>query len=319
MRERKYQTEFLLRGSPHVHSPLTTRKAMFGVIFALVPAMVASLIFFKLDAVRLYLTCCVFCVASEALVQRFRGRKIAVFDGSALLTGILLAMILPPKLPIYAAAMGSIFAIVLGKQMFGGLGYNIWNPALLGRAFLTAAYPVAMTTWTQPFTDATTQATPLAAMKYNQVGTPLMDLLTGNISGSLGETSALALILGGLFVVLAGYADWRIATGMLATVFCVTGLRFLAGAEGAASPVFHLLSGGMLIGAFFMATDPVTSPMTKAGRWIFGIGSGALVVLIRVFGGYPEGVMYAILLMNSVRPLLDRWTVPKTFGQKAKA
>ena len=308
--------QFILESSPHSHSSLTTQKAMFGVVIGLVPAMVASVIFFGARAAVLLGVCSVSCVASEALVQRLRKRKMAVMDGSALLTGILLALVLPPALPVYAAIIGSVFAIVIGKQLFGGLGCNIFNPALLGRAFLTGAYPVLLTTWSSPnFADATTSATPLAAMKFSQEGTPLLNLLLGNVSGSLGETSAVALIIGGAFILVFGYADWRIPTGMLGTVFCLGGLAWILGGGKYPSPAFHLLSGGLLIGALFMATDPVTSPVTKAGRWIFGVAAGVLVLLIRLWGGYPEGVMFSVLIMNSVRPLLDRWTIPRTFGQ----
>ncbi|HNT34608.1 MAG TPA: RnfABCDGE type electron transport complex subunit D [bacterium] len=297
---------------------MTTRKAMLAVLLALLPAIVASGIVFGYRALALIVVCGAVCVITEAAFQYFTGRKVCIQDGSALLSGVLLALILPANLPFYQAVVGSAFAMLFGKHLFGGLGRNIWNPALLGRAFLMAAYPVSMTNYPR-LPDAVTQATPLAAMKFNQEPTSLLSLFFGNVSGSLGETSAVALIIGGVLLIWLRYADWRIPTGMLGAVIAITGANWVIRQGQVASPLFHLLSGGLLIGAFFMATDPVTTPVTKLGRWIFGLGVGFLVALIRLKGGYPEGVMFAILLMNSVRPLLDRLTVPKTFGQKRVA
>lgn len=314
MSENERTSEFILKSSPHAHSGLTTRKAMGAVIVALLPAIAASGIVFGYRALALIVICGAACVMTEGLFQSLTGRRVLVQDGSALLSGVLLALLLPANLPFYQAVVGSFFAMIFGKHLFGGLGRNIWNPALLGRALLMAAYPVTMTSYpTLP--DAITQATPLAAMKFNQEMTPVFRLLLGNVSGSLGETSAAALIIGGVFLLWLRYADWRIPTGMLGSVVVITGANWIIRQGEVASPLFHLLSGGLLIGALFMATDPVTTPVTRLGRWIFGIGAGVLVALIRLKGGYPEGVMFAILLMNSVRPLLDRWTVPKTFGE----
>jgi electron transport complex protein RnfD len=261
-------------------------------------------------------------------------------------TGLLLALVLPPRLfPTQVAGgsagaaeltwlgvvtIGAVFGIAIGKQVFGGLGSNIFNPALIGRAFLMAAFPTFLTTWTMPVTldavsaatssaaDAVTGATPLAAWKFAQHMTPLAKLFLGNIPGSLGETSALALLLGGLFLLVKRYADWRTPVGMLGTVAALTGGLWLYDPKHYASPAFHLLAGGLLLGAFFMATDPVTTPVTKVGRWVFGIGAGALTVLIRLKGGLPEGVMYSILLMNSVTPLVNRFTRPRQFGEQRR-
>jgi len=315
MSEQERVSEFILKSSPHAHSGLTTQKAMRGVLIGLAPAIVAAVFVFGVRALALILVCGAVCLGSEFACQKLAKGPITITDYSALLTGVLLALILPSNLPFYQAVAGAIFAILVGKMIFGGLGRNIWNPALLGRAFLMAAYPVDMTTYPALTADATTSATPLSAMKFSQIGTSISDLFFGNVSGSLGETSALALIIGGVFLLWFKYADWRIPTGMIGTVVAITGGAWMFSQGQFPSPLFHLLSGGLLIGAFFMATDPVTSPVTKRGRWIFGFGAGVFAALIRLKGGYPEGVMFGILLMNSVRPLLDRWTVPKTFGQ----
>jgi electron transport complex protein RnfD len=256
---------------------------------------------------------------SEALINLLKGESFTVKDGSAAITGLLLALILPPSFSIGGGILGSVFSIVIGKQVFGGLGFNIFNPALLGRAFLQASFPVEMTSWTNPFTekyvDAVTTATPLGLFKFEKQLTGYVDLLTGNIGGSFGETCAVAIIIGGIYLLIKKYADWRIPFSFLSTVFVIGGVFWLINPQTYPDPVFHLLSGGLLIGAFFMATDMVTSPVTKKGSWIFGFGCGLLVVIIRLYGGLPEGVMYAILLMNSVTPLINRYTRPKIFGE----
>jgi electron transport complex protein RnfD len=217
--------------------------------------------------------------------------------------------------------LGSIVAITIGKHVFGGLGYNIFNPALLGRAFLQASFPVAMTTWTNPNTiqltnvDAVTTATPLGLFKFEGVLTKHFDLLFGNIGGSLGETSAIAIIIGGVFLIVMRYADWRIPVSILGTVIVLAALFWFIDPVKYPDPLFHILSGGLLLGAFFMATDMVTSPVTVKGSWIFGIGAGIILVMIRNYGGLPEGVMYSILLMNSLTPIINRYTRPRYFGE----
>lgn len=311
----KRNKNFLLSTSPHIHKGVTTSEVMRGVVLGLVPAIGTSLYFFRFHALYLLATCVSTSLFCEVVTQRLSGKKITLNDGSALVTGVLMALILPPTFPLFAAVLGTAFAIIIGKHIFGGLGYNIFNPALLGRAFLVATYPVLMTTWTSPIGyEATTSATPLAAAKFDNIITSLDKLLLGNIAGSLGETSALVLLIGGVWLILKRYADWRVPVGMLSTVAIIGGIIWLFNPSGYPSPLFHLLSGGLLLGAFFMATDPVTSPVTKRGRWIFGIGAGVLVVVIRIWGGYPEGVMYSILLMNAATPLLNRYTVPVQFG-----
>ncbi len=250
-----------------------------------------------------------------------KSEKITISDGSAIITGILLALTLPPSFRLTSAALGSIVAISLGKHIFGGLGYNIFNPALLGRAFLQASFPVAMTTWSNPITskysaiDAVSTATPLGAFKFEKVFTNYSDLLFGNIGGSLGETSAIAILIGGIFLLILKNADWRIPLSLMSTVFIFGGIFWLINPNHYPDPLFHLLSGGLLFGALFMATDMVTSPITPKGSWIYGIGIGVLVVIIRLFGGLPEGVMYSILLMNGVTPLINRYTHPRIFGE----
>lgn len=303
----------LLSTSPHVKNSLTVRRLMLDVIIALIPAMVVSVYFFRLRAVELIVTCALVSLATEFVFLRLRGRELPN-DLSALLTGILLALVLPPGLPLWAAAMGAVFATVFGKQIFGGLGSNIFNPALIGRAFLMATFPVLMTTWLYPLTlDVVTGASPLGLMKFQAEATPLIKLLLGNVSGSLGETSALALVIGAVYLIIRRTIDWRIPCYYLGTVVVFGGIAFLFN-PAVGNPLFHLLAGGLMLGAFFMATDPVTSPITKQGRILFGIGGGVLVMAIRLWGGYPEGVMFSILFMNAVTPLLNRYIRPRILG-----
>jgi len=243
---------------------------------------------------------------------RLMGRKF-VMDGSAVITGLLLALCLPPKLPLWMAAIGAAFAIAFAKCAFGGLGYNIFNPALIGRAFLMASWPVAMTTWTKPLTyDAITTATPLGLWKMQNIATPSINLALGNVSGCIGETSAIAILIGGVFLIAKRYIDWRTPLSYIGTVAVLT---FVLGQD----PLFHILAGGLFLGAFFMATDYVTTPVTRKGRIIFGVGAGVIVVVIRLIGGYPEGVCYSILLMNAFTPLIDRHVRPQVYGVKRKS
>ncbi len=306
-----YRTSY----SPHIHTGTKTSEVMRGVVLALLPAVGAAIYYFRFDAVFLLLTTILTSLGSEALMQWILGRDVDLSDNSALVTGILIALVLPPEIPLYAAGLGSVFAIVIGKQLFGGLGKNIFNPALIGRAFLVSAYPVLLTTWTKPVGfDAVTSATPLAAAKFDNIYTPLGRLFLGNIYGSLGETSALALLLGGLYLLWKGYMDWRIPVSAFTSLLILTGVLWWINPGEYGSPLFHALAGGFMIGAIYMATDPTTSPITKGGRWIFGAGVGVITVVIRIWGGYPEGVMYSILLMNAFRPLIDRFTTPTPLG-----
>ena len=302
---------------------MSTSKMMYGVCLALIPAVIASVIFFGWRAVILMVVCMSTCVFAEAFFQKLRGKKISVDDGSALLTGLLLAMVVPPNLTAWQAILASIFAIGIGKEIFGGLGCNIFNPALLGRAFLSAAFPTSMTVYTAPFyksmisresIDALTCATPLGLMKFEGMTTDVWSLFIGNVAGSVGETSALALLIGGIFILIKRYADWRIPVSFIGSVCILGGILHFISPEKYPGILFHLFAGGMMIGALFMATDPVTSPVTRLGKWMFGIGCGVLVIVIRTWGGQPEGVMYAILLMNGLTPVINLATKPRRYG-----
>jgi electron transport complex protein RnfD len=297
--------ELIVTSSPHVRAQDSVKKIMWSVVIALLPAVFAAVYFFKARAISVVLTAVAGAVLTEYIFQKIRNKKITIEDGSAVVTGLLLALTLPPSIPLWTAFFGSVVAIGLGKQVFGGIGQNPFNPALVGRAFLTAAYPVLMTTWT---IDGVSTATPLAQMKADGIATDTWNLFVGQIGGSLGETSALALLLGFSYLLYKGYVNWRIPLAMIGTVFLGT---FAFGTD----PIFHLFAGGLMIGALYMATDMVSTPTTKVGRWIFGIGAGLLVVIIRLWGGYPEGVMYSILLMNTAVPLINRYTRPRSLGE----
>jgi electron transport complex protein RnfD len=300
---------------------------MYRVLVALVPAILVSLYFYRLRAVLLYLVTTAVCLATEAAFFWARKRpQSSLLDGSAVITAVLLAMCLPPTLPLEMAAIGAVIAIGIGKQVFGGLGYNIFNPALVGRAFLAAAFPAAMTTWIPPSTlavDTATYATPLADLRFHDAvlrGTlaSLQDLFFGNIGGTLGGTSALVLLIGGAYLLVRKTIDWRIPAGVIGSISIFTGIFWLAAPDRYASPLFHMLSGGLLLGALFMATDYVTSPLAPSAKWIYAIGIGLVSGLIRLFGGYPEGIMYAILFMNTFVPLLETLMRPRILGERRR-
>lgn len=313
----------ILSSSPHQFAPQSIPKIMWSVVGALIPAVAMAVFYFGVRTLWMIFVCVLAALVTEALINRLRGAAFTIKDGSAVITGLLLALTLPPSFPYSLGVIGAVFAIAIGKQVFGGLGYNIFNPALLGRAFLQASFPVQMTTWTLPNTakfsmvDTITAATPLGQFKFERILTDYQDLLVGNTSGCLGETSALALIIGGLYLIVRKYADWRIPVSFLGTVFIIGALFWLIRPSQYPGPIFHLLSGGLMLGAFFMATDMVTSPITPKGSWIFGAGAGLILIIIRLYGGLPEGVMYAILLMNALTPLINRYTTPKPFGEVA--
>ena len=304
---------FLLSPAPHIRDNKSVTIIMCVVMLALLPATLGGVYFFGWSAAILVLLSVISAVATKLVMNKMMKREVSIMDGSAALTGLLLALCVSPSLPYYQVVFGAIFAIIIGKQLFGGLGFNVFNPALVGRAFLAAAFPVHMTTWANAFAyrglDAVTQATPLAAMKFSGQGTSYLALFYGNVGGCIGETSVLLLLLGGLYLLYKGIIDWRIPISYLGTVAV---LSFVFKAD----PIFHLLAGGLLLGAFFMATDYVTSPITAKGMWIFGIGAGILVVIIRLFSGLPEGVMYSILFMNAFVPLINRYTRPRILGRK---
>jgi len=311
----------ILSSSPHFATTDSVPKIMWMVVVALLPAVAMSVYYFGMAAIIMIATCMLTALVTEIIMNKMKGEPITISDGSAAITGLLLALTLPPSFSLSSATLGSFFAIAIGKQVFGGLGFNIFNPALLGRAFLQASFPVAMTTWSFPVTDkyanidAVTAATPLGQFKFEKILTEFPELFFGNISGSLGETSAIAILIGGLFLLVKKYADWRIPVSYLGSVFLIGGLFWLVAPEKFPNPVFQLFAGGLMLGAFFMATDMVTSPITTLGSWIFGAGAGLILVVIRLFGGVPEGVMYSILLMNALTPMINRYTRPKYFGE----
>lgn len=314
--------------SPHIHGGDSISKNMYGVLIALVPAFLVSLYFFGLGALVVTAASVFFCVLFEYLIQKFLMKKQpTICDGSAILTGVLLAFNLPSNLPLWIIMIGALAAIGIGKMSFGGLGNNIFNPALTGRIFLLISFPAQMTTWplvdatnTFPmtYTDATTGATVLSMMKEGGVESlpKLTDMLLGNMGGSLGEVSALALLLGMVYMLWKKIITWHIPVSIFATVFIFTGIMYLINPVQYANPFVHLLSGGMMLGAIFMATDYVTSPMSKNGMIVFGIGIGILTTVIRLFGSYPEGMSFAIFIMNGVTPLINSYMKPKHFGGK---
>jgi electron transport complex protein RnfD len=300
---------------------------MYAVILSLLPAVLASIYFFRWRALLLYACCIIGGLATEALFLWIRKKPMnSLWDGSVIITGLLLAMTLPPALSLDSAVIGAVVAVGLGKHVFGGLGHNIFNPALVGRAFLQTAFPVAMTTWTAPATlsvDAVTFATPLGHLKFDAAlleGTlsPGKDLFWGNVGGSLGETSAIALLIGASFLFYKKAIDWKIPAGIILSLTVFTGIFWLVNPDTFATPLFHLMAGGLILGAFFMATDMVTSPITPKGTWIYAAGIGLLVGLIRLFGGLAEGVMFSILFMNMCVPLLNRFSRPRILGEGRK-
>ena len=306
-----------LTSSPHVHSRWSTKQAMWFVIYALIPAVISSVIFFGFYQLLIIAVSVGFAVGTESLIKYIRKREITITDGSGIITGLLLGLIVPPDFNLVFVAIGSIVAIGIGKEVFGGLGYNIFNPALVGRAFLQAAFPVQMTTWIKPnfAVDSVSTATPLSAFKFDSVFAEMNSMFFGNIGGSLGETSAIAVLLGGIFLIVIGVVNWRIPLSMFLGIIIFGGIFWMINPAVYPNPLFHILAGGFLFGAFFMATDWVTSPLTAKGMWIFGLGISLVVVMIRLFGGLPEGVMYAILLMNAFVPLINRYTRPRIFGE----
>ncbi|MBI5810782.1 MAG: RnfABCDGE type electron transport complex subunit D [Deltaproteobacteria bacterium] len=316
--------KLIVSSSPHFLTDESIPKIMHTVVAALLPAVAASVYFFGWRALLLIVICIAACLLTEYGFQKARNRPIKIHDGSAIITGMLLGMTLPPGFPIFGAILGSVFAIGIGKQLFGGLGYNIFNPALLGRAFLMATYPVLTTTWVQPRTvqkavDAVSAATPLALMKFEGKLTPLLDLFIGNTAGSIGETSAIAILIGGLYLRYKGYVNWKLPLGYLGSMAFLGGVFYLYDPSRYPGPLFHILSGGAMLAAWFMVTDMVTSPVTPVGQWIFAVIGGLMAVIIRLFGGLPEGVMYSILFMNAFVPLINKHTRPRVFGEGIKA
>ena len=313
--------------SPHIHGGDSISKNMYGVLIALIPAFLVSLYYFGLGALIVTLVSVVSCVLFEYLIQKFIMKKEpTICDGSAILTGVLLAFNVPSNLPVWIIVLGALFAIGVAKMSYGGLGNNVFNPALAGRAFLLISFPAQMTTWplvdaTSAFpltyTDAETGATVLSLLNEGVKELPsYTSLLIGNHGGSLGEVSAIALLLGFAYMLWKKIITWHIPVTIIVTVFAFTGIMYWANPEAYASPFIHILSGGLMLGAIFMATDYVTSPMTKKGMVIYAVGIGLLTSIIRLFGSYPEGMSFAILIMNSLTPLINAYVKPKHFGEK---
>ena len=307
----QYQIRLSMSVSPHIKHSSDVPDIMLDVVIALLPALAGALYFFRVQAALVIGVCIISAWVTEYVCARWIFKtRLMTDDWSAVIAGLLLAFCLPPGIPLWCAAIGGVCAIFFGKMLFGGLGQNIFNPALVGRAILLASWPVHMTTWTMPTgLDAVSSATPLGIIKEGlDVAQPqIADLLLGNVGGSLGETSALLLLIGAGYLFYRRIITWHIPLTFIGVV--VVG-SLLTGR----APLYEMFAGGLILGAFFMATDMVTSPVTRTGRIIFGAGCGLLTLIIRNWGGYPEGVCYAILLMNAVAPLIDRYTVPREFG-----
>ncbi|UCG27580.1 MAG: RnfABCDGE type electron transport complex subunit D [Bacteroidales bacterium] len=322
--------------SPHIYGEESIRKLMLGVIIALLPALFCSVYFFGWGAVIISVVAVTTCIITEYLIQKFLLKgELSITDGSAIITGLLLAFNLPGNLPVGIVIIGSVVSIGIGKMTFGGLGRNPFNPALIGRVFLLVSFPVQMTSWPVPqgfmtsYTDAVTGATPLEIVKEGlrngEQVSELMDrvpgylqLFYGHSGGSLGETAAIALLLGLAYMLIKKIITWHIPVSIIMTISLFTGILWLINPQQNADPLFHILTGGVLLGAIFMATDYVTSPMTRKGMWIYGIGIGIITVLIRIWGAYPEGISYAILIMNAFVPLINRYIKPRLFGKEGR-
>jgi len=328
MEDTKYDN-ITVSPAPHISRPVWTYQVMIDVIIGLVPTMVEAGYYFRIHALILIGTCVISCVVTEWLCNLILKRPNSLSDFSAVVTGIILALSLPPGLPVWAAVIGGAFSIAIGKMVFGGLGSNIFNPAMVGRTFLTACFGMLMTTWMVPATidsskpkiapenmmHSRTQATPLGWSKIaikDKNGARLFNeeqfkaTVVGEVGGCLGETSAIALLIGGLYLLIRRTINFHIPAAVLLSAFVFAGIAYLIDSDAYMEPLFHLTSGGMLLCAFFIATDPVTAPLTRRGMWIFGAGVGTLTMLIRIVGAYPEGVMFSVLLMNAVTPLIDR-------------
>lgn len=329
-----------IASSPHVTSGASVDTIMRNVVLALLPVCAFSIYAFGLAAALVLATAVLSCAVTEHLACVARRKPTTVRDWSVAITGLLYGLTLPPDLPLWMVALGGVFAVAVGKALFGGLGYNAFNPALVGRAFLQAAFPQAMTHWALPFTDgrftdlptsiltlpfmtpaydAVTAATPLARMKFEGIAAGNQELLFGLTSGSAGETSSLLILLGGAYLIMRNMMNWRIPASILLTVAAITYVFAQIDPAAYPQPTFMLFAGGLMLGAIFMATDMVASPITNAGCWLYGFIIGGLVVVIRFWGGMPEGVMYAILLANAVSPHIDRLLQPRAFGTRRRA
>jgi electron transport complex protein RnfD len=318
------ENKLIVSPSPHIHSGDSIERNMYNVLIALIPAFLVALYVFRLDALIITLSAVVFCVLFEYIIVKYLIKKTpTIFDGSAIITGVLLAFNVPSNLPLWILALGCLFAIGVVKLSFGGLGNNIFNPAIAGRIFLLISFPAQMTTWPAPAiaeaTDAVSSATVLGVIKYAPEALPtLQQMLFGIETGSIGEMSAIAILLGLIYMIWKKVITWHIPISILITVALFTGVLYIINPIELYNPIIHLASGGLMLGACFMATDYVTSPMTKKGMIIYGVGIGFITMAIRLWGAYPEGVSFAILLMNAFTPLINTYTSPKRFGEVKK-
>jgi Na+-translocating ferredoxin:NAD+ oxidoreductase subunit D len=322
--------------SPHAHGKESTQRLMLNVVMALIPAFITSVFYFGTGALIVTATSVASCLLFEYLIQRYILKKpLSINDGSALVTGILLAFNLPSNIPVLIIVIGSFISIAVAKMTFGGLGNNPFNPALVGRVFMLISFPVQMTSWPLPkglttgYMDAVTGATPLAIIKeglkngeplsslMNQIPTPAQMFL-GNMGGSMGEIAAVALLIGLVYLLVKKVITWHIPVSVIGSMAIFTAILWLVNPEKNANPMFHILAGGVLLGAIFMATDYVTSPMVPKAMLIYGFGIGVITVIIRVYGAYPEGVSFAILIMNAFVPLMNAYIKPKRFGEEVK-
>lgn len=323
--------------SPHITKGRSTDKIMMNVVWALLPVTLYAIYAFGISALLVILTALISCLLTEHLLCLYAKKASTISDWSAAITGLLLGLTLPPGFPLWMVFVGGVVAIALGKYIFGGLGYNVFNPALVGRAVLQAAFPVAITTWhpafgadrftsffsstltwpfMEPVVDGLTGATPLSAFKFDHIQTDTIALMMGSVDGSTGETSALLIIIGGLYLIARKMMNWKIPAAILLTVYLLSGILFTVDNSVYPSPIFMLFSGGLMLGAVFMATDMVASPVTSLGVIIYGSVIGILIVIIRIWGGLPEGVMYAILLGNALSPHIDKMFQPVVYGTK---
>ena len=303
-----------ITSSPHIRSSITTRQIMQEVCLALIPAGIASVIYFGIDSLKIIAISVITCVLTEFLYQKLTNQKITVGDWSAVVTGLLLAYNLPATVPLWIPVVGSIIAILLVKQLFGGIGSNFMNPALTARAVLFVSWGGIMGSYpmTRYMTDAVSSSTPLQQLADGASTVNVMDLLIGNCGGTLGETCKIALILGGVYLIVRGIIDWKIPAAFIGTVFV---MYLLTGGFSFGLALREILAGGLMLGAFFMATDYATSPQSDLGRIIMGVGCGLICFIIRAYANYPEGCSFAILFMNVMTPLIDRFTMPKYFGE----
>ncbi|MFP4288420.1 MAG: RnfABCDGE type electron transport complex subunit D [Bacteroidales bacterium] len=325
-----------ISGSPHVQANESVDKIMYGVVFSLIPAALVSFYFFGLPAILVTITAVASCMLFEFIIQKYLLKgPVTVNDGSAMITGILLAFIVPASLPLWMVVIGSLVSIGMGKMTFGGLGKNVFNPALVGRVFLMISFPVDMNMYPEPtslstkLTDVVTGPTPLAIVKEGAgQGENVSELVTqvpeytsmlmGNMGGSIGEISALAILLGGLYMLFKKIIRWEVPVAYIGSFAVLAAILWQVDPQSYANPLFHLITGGLMLGAIYMATDMVTSPMSSMGMIVYGIGCGFLTIIIRTFGAYPEGVAFAILIMNAFVPLINKGFKPKRFGEEVK-